>query len=94
MIINEIGGFAIAKNSAKFILTFTLIWLCLNYLIGDSVWMYVDKGPDGELIPDFELKPEIVSDIKVFIALVTNSVIWLLYGVFVLIKWLWQSPKV
>lgn len=70
----------ILNKKIYYISSFVIIWLLVDYFGDDRLWMYNDRIINGELVlvKDYELKTEIVSDIKLVISLIIHSFIWLL----------------
>ena len=59
------------KKKVYYILLFVLIWLLTVFLSDERIWVYNDALINGEtvMMPDYELKPEIVSEINLLVAL-------------------------
>ena len=76
------------NKKTYYVLSFLLIWSFTDYFMADHIWMYKDVIIDDEivLVPDWELKSELVTRIKLLISFVIHSFIWVLIGISFLVS--------
>ena len=80
------------NKKVYYVLSFLIIWLLIACFAEDRMWVYNDVLINGEtvMVPDFELKPDVVSGINILIAFFIHSLLWLLVSLGYLIVLTWN----